>query len=29
MMAMPQMDFGGEGQVQGASEEQQPMAAAV
>lgn len=29
MMAMPQMDFGGEGQVQGASEEQQPMATAI
>lgn len=29
MMAMPQMDFGGQGQVQGASEQQQPTAAAV
>ena len=29
MMAMPQMDFGGQGQVQGASEEQQPTTAAV
>ena len=29
MMAMPQMDFGGQGQVQGASEQQQPTTAAV
>ena len=29
MMAMPQMDFGGQGEVQGASEQQQPTAAAV
>lgn len=29
MMAMPQMDFGGQGQVQGASQEQQPTTAAV
>ena len=29
MMAMPQMDFGGQGQVQGASEEQQPVQQAV
>ena len=29
MMAQPQMDFGGQGQVQGASEEQQPTTAAV
>ena len=29
MMAQPQMDFGGQGQVQGASQEQQPTTAAV
>jgi hypothetical protein len=29
MMAMPQMDFGGQGQVQWASEEQQPVQQAV